>query len=185
MPGRFGVQGYALALAALPGDTEQIARRCGYKLESVTSLMRRLWSLGLVHPGQSVIYRGRPRAVWCMGEGEAAEGLEVKRLRPGANHIMFAAMVRAMQRGGTTLDIAEDSGCVLQVAQYFVRAAHGAGLCHIGDWTRTNPSNRVAVYEWGKGKDVAKPPAMNNQQKWLRYKSRDAGRAMTFATAGA
>jgi Mn-dependent DtxR family transcriptional regulator len=176
MPGHIGFPAYCKAIAALPGTSAEIADRCGFRPKSVTGLMRRFWQLGLVTPA-GIGYR--KAVIWKYGIHPAVESIRMGGpIRPYANHILFAAMIRALGDARTARQLGEDVGVSLLSAQTAIRHLRAAGLVHLSEWGLCAFGRPVAMYELGKGRDVPKPAPQCNKVKWARYTQRKKFKAI-------
>lgn len=176
MPGHIGFPAYCAALAALPGTAAEIAAVIGFTPRGVTGMMRRFWQLGLVTPA-GIGYR--KAVIWKRGEHPAVESIRMGgKARPYANHILFAAMIRALGDARTARQLGEDVGVTLLSAQTAIRHLRAAGLVYLSEWGLCSFGRPVAMYELGKGRDVPKPPRQCNRVKWARYTQRKVHRAI-------
>ena len=171
MPGQIGYIGYIRVMAALPGTTQKLAAASGFEPRSTSGLLRSLWSLRLVHPAGTAGTRKHPQVVWAAGDGP--NGTMAKcgpPLRPYLQHITFAYALRALENGATTLEVADAIGQSLESAQRLVRMLRQEKLLRIVEWRRSTDGKPYAVYEYGRGHDVAKP-TQSRALKCRRYRA--------------
>ena len=166
---------HAKALLALPGTAEDIAERCGMTDRGVTLMFRRMWSLGLVHPGGAEPGRSPhsgTMAVWMAGEGPRAPGIRLgSAMRPLAGHIAFASIWRELQDGGTAHGIAEDTGTNRVSVYRLLAFLREQGAIRIVGYDRDALNRSVAVWALGRGQDVRKR-LVTPSEKHRRYRER-------------
>ena len=183
MPGRIGVRGYAMLMAGLPATSAQLAAKSGFTSRSVAAMMRRFWSLGLVHPGATIVENRNSCVIWKAGEGQRATSAKCGvKLRPGVQHIAFGYTIRALQDGATTQDVADAIGSSLETGQRFVRFLRDERMAHIAEWRRGTDGKPVAVFEYGPGKDAVKP-VQTATEKSRRHRQALRYKAMQFLVA--
>jgi hypothetical protein len=175
--------GHLRLLAAMPGTAPELAKRTKMTVGGASKLARTLWTVGLCHPAEMVKGKNNQFAPrWALGEGKAAGN--VCPGHPGSLHAMTAAAIRELMAGATTHDLAESSGCVLQVAQRFATEAKRLRLVRVVSWVRTSPHHWVAVYQWGQGENARKPAPITPGERWATQKTRrKANRAWRGMTA--
>jgi hypothetical protein len=179
LPGHLGFKAYCLAIAALPATGAQLAEATGLTARGATRLMRRLWQLRLVHPAGTGY---RDAVIWQAGVGAAHHGKRLcGPLRPYANHILFASVLRALEEPLTAKALGEEVGISLLAAQTCIRHLRAAKLIYLSEWGRDSFGRHVARYELGKGKDAPKPRPQGNREKWARYRDRLTARSITQA----
>jgi hypothetical protein len=177
MPGG-ALADYARILRALPGTAKQIAKRTGIQADGVRIICRRLWWLGVMHPGrkQAAGLRHPAEAIWLIGEGPAAEGLNMKPRRPLVQHIAFAHLMRALDGGATRPELIRVTG--------LYRIAVGRALKALGPMVRISEyepdafGRPVAVWQLGKGPDAQRPVQISERDKARRYEQRKVWRAL-------
>lgn len=180
MPGRIGVRGYVALLASLPATSATLASKSGFTSRSVSAMMRRFWSLGLAHPGSTVVSGNNAAVIWHAGDGPCATTAKCGlKLRPGVQHIAFGYAIRALHDGATTHDVADAIGASLETGQRFVRLLRAQRMVHIAEWRRGTDGKPVAVYEYGPGADAAKP-RQTPAEKSRRCRAAARNRVMLF-----
>ena len=177
---------YAKVMNALPGTGEQIAERCGMSLDGARGILRKFWTIRLVHPEGLVKHpkNGAKTAVWVAGPGDMAHGLIVKKDRPGINHVAFGMMWTMLQSGATKNEIVEQTGIAYLGVGSFINDLHADGKVYISTWQK-DALNRwsQAVWTLGEGKD-AKKPRISNKDKCKLYRERSMIRRLNLRAGG-
>jgi hypothetical protein len=178
MPGG-AIADYARILCALPGTAKQIAKRTGIQADGVRIIARRLWWLGLMHPGRvrAAGLRHPAEAIWMLGDGPVAPGLRINPpRRPLVQHIAFAHLVRALEGGATRPELHRLTGLHRTAVARVIRA-FGPRL-HIAEWELDSVGRPVAVWQFGRKPNAPKPKPPSESQKAQRYEQRKVWRAL-------
>lgn len=91
-----------------------------------------------------------------------------------SNTTAYAAVVEALVRGGGTVpDLSETSGLALNTTRKFLRALRTRALIRVVLW-RQDAWGRytIAVWGWGSGPDVKRPPRMTPTERSARRRRR-------------
>ncbi|HET8704693.1 MAG TPA: hypothetical protein VFM46_00215, partial [Pseudomonadales bacterium] len=161
--------------------------KCG--LTVLRKVLRGMVQLGIAHvSGWDQTVRGTPAAIFAGGVGENSappktrEGLETKsiwgkgiRIRPSANLILFADLIRGLDEGGTIAELTKRTGGNPATVGRFVNYAKAIGLAHIGAWDHPHSGYPARVFMLGAKRNMPRPKALTPNEKALRqYHARQA-----------
>lgn len=106
--------------------------------------------------------------------------------KPRLNSVVFAAAIEELMAGPTTrAELAEHTGLHWCTVNLFLTTLHRRGLIHVAAWEKDSRGRRcLAAFEFGRGKDVPKPPPMTRAAAQRAYKQRKAREDALRASAG-
>lgn len=193
-----------------PGTSAEIARRVGSTRNTVARTMRRMYDLRLVRRKEWV--RGddgrNMAALWSFEQGPDAPlpmtvktglpnqrpGHIVERIKPSAEMVTFAAIIRALQdEPKSTYDLVDASGATWSTVRRLLRFSRSIGLAYVAEWgeQRIPGGSGAPVGMWALGidkPDARRPKPMPMPVAHRRYrearKQREHAAEVTRALAG-
>jgi hypothetical protein len=169
-------------ITAKPMTAKEIASLHKCRLQILRRTLRSMVQLNIARiVGWDLSIRGTPSAIFAAGCGDSvappigrngkvstiswAKNIKIK---PTANMVLFASMIRALEIGATVAELTEQSGCNPTTANRFLNHARRIRVAYIESWLK-NPSGYPArVFMLGEKRDAPRPKAMTPKEKSLR-----------------